>query len=227
MSARSRRVPNWKTSYGTGKGVHSVTSGLEGAWTTDPVKWDNNFLENLHGYDREQVKSPAGAVQWAPSNGAGANTVPDAHAPSQKHAPMMLTTDLSLKTDPDYALIARRFMENPEELADAFARAWYRLTHRDMGPVARYRGSMVPAESQLWQDPIPAVDNALIDSDDISDLKGQVLASRLSVADLVSTAWASASTFRGTDKRVVLTGRAFVSRRRRIGQSMIRSDWPA
>ncbi|MDE2958309.1 MAG: catalase/peroxidase HPI [Bacteroidota bacterium] len=191
----------WKTSYGTGKGVHSVTSGPEGAWTTNPVKWDNNFLENLHGYDWQQVQSPAGAVQWAPGNGAGANTVPDAHDPSQKHAPMMLTTDLSLMADLEYALIARRFMENPEELAEAFARAWYKLTHRDMGPAARYLGSMVPAEPQLWQDPIPAVDHELIDSNDISELKGRLLASGLSVADLVSTAWASASTFRGTDKR--------------------------
>ena len=191
----------WKTSFGTGRGVHSVTSGLEGAWTTNPVKWDNNFLENLHGYDWEQVKSPAGAVQWAPSDGAGANTVPDAHDPSQKHAPMMLTTDLSLRVDPAYASIARRFMENPEELAEAFACAWYKLTHRDMGPAARYLGSMVPAEPQLWQDPIPAVDHELIDSDDISELKARLLASGLSVTDLVSTAWASASTFRGTDKR--------------------------
>ena len=191
----------WKTSYGSGKGVDSITSGIEGAWTTDPVKWDNNFLENLHGYEWEQVKSPAGAAQWTPKDGAGVDTVPDAHDPSKKHAPMMLTTDLSLRMDPAYAPIARRFMENPEELADAFARAWYKLTHRDMGPVARYLGHEVPAEPQLWQDPVPAVDHELIGAGDIADLKGRVLASGLSVSQLVSTAWASASTFRGTDKR--------------------------
>ena len=191
----------WKTSYGSGKGVDSVTSGIEGAWTTDPVKWDNNFLENLHGYEWKQVTSPAGAAQWTPRDGAGVDTVPDAHDPSKKHAPMMLTTDLSLRMDPVYAPIAKRFLENPEELADAFARAWYKLTHRDMGPVSRYLGSEVPSEQQLWQDPVPDVDHELIDADDISDLKDRVLASGLSVAGLVSTAWASASTFRGTDKR--------------------------
>ncbi len=191
----------WKTSYGTGKGADSVTSGIEGAWTTNPVKWDNNFLENLHGYEWEQVRSPAGAAQWTPKDGAGVDTVPDAHDPSKKHAPMMLTTDLSLRVDPIYAPIAQRFMENPEELADAFARAWYKLTHRDMGPVARYLGAEVPAEPQLWQDPVPEVDHELIGAGDVADLKGRVLASGLSVAQLVSTAWASASTFRGTDKR--------------------------
>ena len=191
----------WKTSYGTGKGADSVTSGIEGAWTTNPVKWDNNFLENLHGYEWEQVRSPAGAAQWTPKDGAGVDTVPDAHDPSKKHAPMMLTTDLSLRVDPIYASIAQRFMENPEELADAFARAWYKLTHRDMGPVARYLGPEVPAEPQLWQDPVPEVDHELIGAGDVADLKGRVLASGLSVAQLVSTAWASASTFRGTDKR--------------------------
>ncbi len=191
----------WKTSYGTGKGADSVTSGIEGAWTTNPVKWDNNFLENLHGYEWEQVTSPAGAAQWTPKDGAGVDTVPDAHDPSKKHAPMMLTTDLSLRLDPVYAPIAKRFMENPDELADAFARAWYKLTHRDMGPVTRYLGSMVPAEPQLWQDPVPEVDHELIDEAGIADLKGRILASGLSVSWLVSTAWASASTFRGTDKR--------------------------
>ena len=191
----------WRTSYGSGKGVDSVTSGIEGAWTTNPVKWDNNFLENLHGYEWEQVKSPAGAAQWTPKDGAGVGTVPDAHDPSKTHAPMMLTTDLSLRLDPIYAPIAKRFMENPGELADAFARAWYKLTHRDMGPIARYLGSMVPAEQQVWQDPVPAVDHELIDAGDIADLKGRVLGSGLSVSQLVSTAWASASTFRGTDKR--------------------------
>ena len=191
----------WKTSYGTGKGADSVTSGIEGAWTTNPVKWDNNFLENLHGYEWEQVKSPAGAAQWTPKDGAGVGTVPDAHDPSKTHAPMMLTTDLSLRMDPAYAAIAKRFMANPEELADAFARAWYKLTHRDMGPVARYLGSEVPAEPQLWQDPVPEVDHELIDARDIVELKARVLTSGLSVSQLVSTAWASASTFRGTDKR--------------------------
>ncbi|MYI22493.1 MAG: catalase/peroxidase HPI, partial [Gammaproteobacteria bacterium] len=191
----------WKTSYGTGKGPDSVTSGIEGAWTTNPVKWDNNFLENLHGYEWEQVTSPAGAAQWTPKDGAGVGTVPDAHDPSKTHAPMMLTTDLSLRMDPAYAAIAKRFMENPEELADAFARAWYKLTHRDMGPVARYLGSEVPAEPQLWQDPVPEVDHELIDARDIVELKARVLTSGLSVSQLVSTAWASASTFRGTDKR--------------------------
>ena len=191
----------WKTSYGTGKGPDSVTSGIEGAWTTNPVKWDNNFLENLHGYEWEQVKSPAGAAQWTPKDGAGVGTVPDAHDPSKTHAPMMLTTDLSLRMDPAYAAIAKRFMANPGELADAFARAWYKLTHRDMGPVARYLGSEVPAEPQLWQDPVPEVDHELIDARDIVELKARVLTSGLSVSQLVSTAWASASTFRGTDKR--------------------------
>ena len=191
----------WKTSFGTGKGADSVTSGIEGAWTTDPAKWDNNFLENLHGYEWEQVTSPAGAAQWTPKDGDGVDTVPDAHDPSKKHAPMMLTTDLSLRMDPVYAPIAKRFMENPEELADAFARAWYKLMHRDMGPVARYLGPEVPAEPQLWQDPVPDIDHELIDDEDIADLKGRILGSGLSISQLVSTAWASASTFRGTDKR--------------------------
>ena len=191
----------WTSSYGTGKGGDSVTSGIEGAWTTDPAKWDNNFLENLHGYEWEQVSSPAGAAQWTPKDAAAAGTVPDAHDPSKKHAPMMLTTDLSLRMDPVYAPIAKRFLENPEELADAFARAWYKLTHRDMGPRARCLGPEVPAEPQLWQDPVPDVDHELIGAEDVAELKGRVLASGLSVSQLVSTAWASASTFRGTDKR--------------------------
>ena len=191
----------WRNSFGTGKGGDSVTSGLEGAWTTDPAKWDNNFLENLHGYEWKQVSSPAGAAQWTPKDSAAAGTVPDAHDPSKKHAPMMLTTDLALRMDPDYVPIAKRFLENPEELADAFARAWYKLTHRDMGPRTRCLGSWVPAEPQLWQDPVPDADHELIGARDIADLKGRVLASGLSVSQLVSTAWASASTFRGTDKR--------------------------
>ena len=191
----------WTNSFGTGKGGDSVTSGLEGAWTTNPAKWDNNFLENLHGYEWEQVTSPAGAAQWTPKDAVAADTVPDAHDPSKKHAPMMLTTDLSLRMDPAYAPIAKRFLENPEELADAFARAWYKLTHRDMGPRTRCLGPLVPAEPQLWQDPVPDVDHELIGARDIAELKGRVLASGLSVSQLVSTAWASASTFRGTDKR--------------------------
>ena len=191
----------WKTGFGSGKGADSVTSGIEGAWTTNPVKWDNNFLENLHGYDWKRVASPAGAAQWTPTDEAAVGTVPDAHDPSVKHAPMMLTTDLALRMDPVYAPIAKRFLENPDELADAFARAWYKLTHRDMGPVSRYLGSEVPAEAQLWQDPVPPVDHELIDAGDVADLKARVLASGLSVSRLVSTAWASASTFRGTDKR--------------------------
>ena len=191
----------WRTGFGSGKGADSVTSGIEGAWTTNPVKWDNNFLENLHGYDWKRVASPAGAAQWTPTDEAAVGTVPDAHDPSVKHAPMMLTTDLALRMDPVYAPIAKRFLENPDELADAFARAWYKLTHRDMGPVSRYLGSDVPAGAQLWQDPVPEIDHELIDAGDIADLKARVLASGLSVSRLVSTAWASASTFRGTDKR--------------------------
>ena len=191
----------WSNTFGTGRGADSVTSGLEGAWTTDPAKWDNNFLENLHGYEWERVESPAGAVQWTPKDAAAMGTVPDAHDPSKRHAPMMLTTDLALRMDPDYAPIARRFHENPEELADAFARAWYKLTHRDMGPRTRCLGPLVPTEPQLWQDPVPDVDHELIDEGDVADLKGRILDSGLSVSRLVSTAWASAATFRGTDKR--------------------------
>ena len=191
----------WRNSFGTGKGGDSITSGLEGAWTTNPAKWDNNFLKNLHGYEWGQVSSPAGAAQWTPKDAAAEGTVPDAHDPSKKHAPMMLTTDLALRMDPDYAPIAKRFLKNPEELADAFARAWYKLTHRDMGPRTRCLGPWVPAEPQLWQDPVPDVDHELIDAQDIADLKCRVLASGLSVSQLISTAWASASTFRGTDKR--------------------------
>ncbi len=191
----------WKTGFGSGKGADSITSGIEGAWTTNPVKWDNNFLENLHGYEWKRVASPAGAAQWTPTDEAAVGTVPDAHDSSKKHAPMMLTTDLALRMDPVYAPIAKRFLENPDELADAFARAWYKLTHRDMGPVSRYLGPEVPAEAQLWQDPVPEVDHELIDAGDVADLKARVLASGLSVSRLVSTAWASASTFRGTDQR--------------------------
>ncbi len=191
----------WKSSFGSGKGVHTISSGLEGAWTTSPVKWDNNFLDNLFRYEWELTKSPAGAFQWTPKDAAGAGTVPDAHDPSKRHAPMMLTTDLALRMDPSYAPIAKHFHENPQALADAFARAWYKLTHRDMGPRARYLGKLVPAETLLWQDPVPDVDHELIGAQDVATLKAKILASGLSIADLVSTAWASASTFRGSDKR--------------------------
>ncbi len=191
----------WTSSFGSGKGSDTITSGLEGAWTENPVKWDNNFMENLHQYEWELTKSPAGASQYAPENASDVATVPDAHDPSKKHAPMMLTTDLSLKMDPDYAPISKRFLENPDELADAFAKAWFKLLHRDMGPCSRYLGPLVPTEPQLWQDPIPGVDHELIGEQDIADLKTRVLAAGLSVSQLVSTAWASAATFRGTDKR--------------------------
>ncbi|HJV36038.1 catalase/peroxidase HPI [Geomonas sp.] len=191
----------WKCSFGKGMGAHTVTSGLEGAWTTNPVTWDNGYLDVLFGYDWELTRSPAGAQQWKPTDPSAAGTVPDAHDPVKRHAPMMLTTDLALKMDPVYAPIAKRYRENPAELADAFARAWFKLTHRDMGPRSRYLGPLVPAEELLWQDPLPARSHPLIDEQDIARLKGMVLASGLSVSQLVSTAWASASTFRGSDKR--------------------------
>ncbi len=191
----------WKNSYGSGKGGDTITSGLEGAWTTNPVKWDNNFLETLHGHEWELTKSPAGASQWTPKNKSAVAAVPDASDPAKKHAPMMLTTDLSLRIDPVYAPIAKRFHENPEEFANAFARAWYKLTHRDLGPRTRYLGELVPAEPLLWQDPVPDVDHELIVAQDIDSLKVKILASGLSVSQLVSTAWASAASFRGTDKR--------------------------
>ncbi|MGA8278686.1 MAG: catalase/peroxidase HPI [Rhodanobacteraceae bacterium] len=191
----------WKSSFGTGVGADAITSGLEVTWTTTPTKWSNNFFENLFGYEWELTKSPAGAHQWVPKDGAGAGTIPDAHDPSKRRTPTMLTTDLSLRLDPAYGKISRRFHEHPDQLADAFARAWFKLTHRDMGPRARYLGPEVPAEDLVWQDPIPAVDHKLIDEKDIASLKGKILASGLSVSQLVSTAWASASTFRGSDKR--------------------------
>jgi catalase-peroxidase len=190
----------WKNSFGTGKGADTITSGLEGAWTTNPVKWDNGYFQNLFGYDWELTKSPAGAFQWTPKEAKAQGTVPDAHDPKKKHAPMMFTTDLSLKLDPVYAPISKRFHENPDKLADAFAKAWYKLTHRDMGPVSRLLGPLVPPP-QLWQDPVPKVDHPLIGEQDIAQLKAKILASGLSVSQLVTTAWASASTFRGTDKR--------------------------
>ncbi|MCC6857904.1 MAG: catalase/peroxidase HPI [Bryobacterales bacterium] len=191
----------WKNSYGSGNAGATITSGLEGAWTTTPTKWSNNFLENLFRYEWELVKSPAGAYQWAPRNGAAAGAVPDAHDPSKRHAPFMLTTDLALRMDPIYEPIARRFLENPQEFADAFAKAWFKLTHRDMGPVTRYLGPLVPKETLIWQDPIPTVDHELIQEQDIAALKARILASGLTIPELVSTAWASASTFRGSDKR--------------------------
>jgi catalase-peroxidase len=191
----------WKSSFGTGKGGDTITSGLEVTWTNTPTKWSNNFFRILFGFEWELTKSPAGAHQWKPKGGAGAGTVPDAHDPSKRHGPTMLTTDLSLRFDPAYEKISRRFYENPDLFADAFARAWFKLTHRDMGPRSRYLGPEVPAEELIWQDPIPDVNHELIDATDIASLKGRILASGLSVSELVSTAWASASTFRGSDKR--------------------------
>lgn len=191
----------WKNTFGKGNAEHTITSGLEGAWTTTPTKWSNNYFENLFGYEWELTKSPAGAYQWKPKGDAGAGTVPDAHDPNKRHAPMMLTTDLALKVDPIYEKISRYFYENPDKFADAFARAWFKLTHRDMGPRSRYLGTEVPKEELIWQDPIPAVTHELIDEQDVTALKAKILASGLSVSELVSTAWASASTFRGSDKR--------------------------
>jgi catalase-peroxidase len=191
----------WKNTFGTGNGDDTITSGLEGAWTTTPTKWSNNFFWNLFGYEWELTKSPAGAHQWKPKHGMGADTVPDAHNTSKRHAPTMLTTDLALRADPIYEKISRRFLDNPDQFADAFARAWFKLTHRDMGPIARYLGPEVPKEELIWQDPIPAINHTLIDSNEITTLKAKILAAGLSVSELVSTAWASASTFRGSDKR--------------------------
>jgi catalase-peroxidase len=191
----------WKNSFGTGKGVHTITSGIEGAWTPNPIKWDNGYFDTLLGYEWELTKSPAGAHQWTPKNPEAKGTVPDAHDPSQRHAPMMTTADLALKMDPIYAPISKRYHENPAEFADAFARAWFKLTHRDMGPKTRYHGPLVPKEDLIWQDPVPAVDHKLIDAADITALKAGILGKGLSVSELVSTAWASASTFRGSDKR--------------------------
>jgi catalase-peroxidase len=191
----------WSNSLGSGKGADTISSGLEGAWTKNPVKWDNNYLENLFGYEWELTKSPAGANQWKPKNGAAAGTVPDAHDPEKKHAPFMFTTDLSLRIDPNYEKISRRFLEHPDEFADAFAKAWFKLTHRDMGPLSRYLGPLVPKEPLIWQDPVPAVDHELVGDTDVAALKAKVLASGLSISELVTTAWASAATFRGGDKR--------------------------
>jgi catalase-peroxidase len=191
----------WKFSFGTGKGADTFTSGLEGAWTPTPIKWDNSYFETLFGYEWELTKSPAGAHQWIPKGNAAADAVPDAHDAKKRHAPVMLTTDLSLRVDPAYEKISRHFWKHPDELADAFARAWFKLTHRDMGPRARYLGPLVPSEELIWQDPVPAVDHELINDKDIESLKAEILASGLSISQLVTTAWASASTFRGSDKR--------------------------
>jgi catalase-peroxidase len=192
----------WKNSFGSGNGAATITSGLEGAWTTNPIKWDSEYFESLFGHEWELTKSPAGGNQWTPkTNGTAVATVPDAHDSSKKHAPMMFTTDLALKLDPEYARISKQFHENPDEFADAFAKAWFKLTHRDMGPLSRYLGPLVPAEPQLWQDPVPPVDHPLIGDADIASLKASILASGLSISQLISTAWAAASSFRGTDKR--------------------------
>ena len=191
----------WKTTYGSGKAGDTITSGLEGTWTPTPITWDNSFFETLFRYDWDLTKSPAGAWQWVPTDPSAAATVPDAHDPAKRHSPVMLTTDLALRMDPIYEPISRRFLEHPDEFADAFAKAWFKLTHRDMGPISRYRGPLVPSEPQIWQDPVPAVTHPLVDQDDISRLKAAILASGLSTTELVRTAWASAATFRGTDKR--------------------------
>ncbi|MFT5400889.1 MAG: catalase-peroxidase, partial [Gammaproteobacteria bacterium] len=191
----------WKNSLGSGKGGDTITSGLEGAWTTNPVQWDNGYFDVLFGFDWELVNSPAGAWQWTPKDDAAKRSVPDAHDESKRHAPMMATTDLALKMDPVYAPISKHFHENPEELADAFARAWYKLTHRDMGPLSRYLGDLMPAEELIWQDPLPAVNDESIDAEDVAELKSRLLDLGHSISALVSTAWASASTFRGSDKR--------------------------
>ena len=191
----------WINKYGTGNAGDTITSGLEGAWTTTPTKWSNNYFENLFGYEWELTKSPAGAFQWKPKDGAGAGLVPDAHDATKRHAPFMLTSDIAMRADPAYEAVSRRFYNNPAEFADAFARAWFKLTHRDMGPIARYLGPEVPSEELIWQDPVPTATYEMIDSQDVTALKGKILESGLSVSELVSTAWASASTFRGSDKR--------------------------
>ena len=191
----------WKNSMGSGRGIDTITSGIEGAWTATPIQWDNSYLETLFKYDWDLVKSPAGASQWIPTDPAAAETVPDAHDPARRHAPIMTTADLALRMDPIYAPIARRFKDNPEEFADAFARTWFKLTHRDMGPPSRYLGPEAPSEELIWQDPVPAADYELIDEADVADIKGKIMDTGLSVSELVTTAWASASTFRGSDKR--------------------------
>ena len=197
----AEQATGWKNTYESGKGLHTISSGLEGAWTTNPIKWDNNYFENLFGYEWEQTKSPAGATQWTPKETSASGTVPDAHDSSKKHAPVMFTSDLALRMDPIYEPISRRFYENPDELSVAFAKAWFKLTHRDMGPYVRGLGSLVPSQAQLWQDPIPSVNHELVNEDDVAELKETILKSNLSISQLVQTAWASAATYRGTDKR--------------------------
>ena len=197
----AEQATGWKNTYESGKGLHTISSGLEGAWTTNPIKWDNNYFENLFGYEWEQTKSPAGAIQWTPKETSASGTVPDAHDPSKKHAPVMFTSDLALRMDPIYEPISRRFYENPDELSVAFSKAWFKLTHRDMGPYVRGLGSLVPSEAQLWQDPIPNINHDLVNEDDVAALKETILKSNLSISQLVQTAWASAATYRGTDKR--------------------------
>ena len=191
----------WKNACGTGKGSDTITSGLEGAWTPNPIKWDTGYFDTLFGHEWELTKSPAGAWQWTPKDGASANAVPDAHDSSRRHPPMMATTDISMREDPIYEPISRHFHENPDELADAFARAWFKLTHRDMGPRARYLGTLVPEEELIWQDPLPQLDHELVNEDDISELKEKILGSEATVSELISVAWASASTFRRSDMR--------------------------
>jgi len=191
----------WKNSFGSGNGDATISSGLEGAWSPEPTKWDNTYFDNLFNYEWELTKSPAGAHQWTPKDGAAKGTIPDAHDPSKRHAPIMLTSDLALKMDPAYGPISKRFHENPKEFADVFARTWYKLTHRDMGPVSRYLGKSVPSEELIWQDPIPAVTHKLIDDQDIAALKSKILASGRSISELVATAWAAAATYRDSDKR--------------------------
>ena len=197
----AEQATGWKNTYESGKGLHTISSGLEGAWTTNPIKWDNNYFENLFGYEWEQTKSPAGAIQWTPKETSASGTVPDAHDPSKKHAPVMFTSDLALRMDPIYEPISRRFYENPDELSVAFSKAWFKLTHRDMGPYVRGLGSLVPSEAQLWQDPIPNINHDLVNENDVAALKEAILKSNLSISQLVQTAWASAATYRGTDKR--------------------------
>jgi len=215
----------WKSSFGTGKGGDTISSGLEVTWTSTPTKWSNNFFRILFSYEWELTKSPAGAYQWQPKGGAGAGTIPDAHDKNKRRAPTMLTTDLSLRFDPVYEKISRHFYEHPDQLADAFARAWFKLTHRDMGPRTRYLGPEVPKEELIWQDPIPAVNHTLVDAQDIASLRKKILASGLSVPELVSTAWASASTFRGSDKRGGSNGARIRLYRRRTGKSTSRPGW--
>ncbi len=216
----------WSNSFGNGHGGDTISSGLEVTWTTTPTRWSNNFFINLFGYEWELTKSPAGAQQWKPKHNDGAGTVPDAHDSTKTHPPAMLTTDLSLRFDPAYEKISRRFLEHPDEFANAFARAWFKLTHRDMGPVSRYLGPLVPKEELIWQDPVPAVDHALIDAKDIEALSAKILASGLSISQLVTTAWASASTFRGSDSAAAPMARAFASRRKKIGRSTSRPNSP-